>query len=1537
MQRRWMRRLGSTVMGAIVSWMSVGQMGCAAERDPINRIQPAAIPKSFFLGADFVDPSDNPEFYARSMVIDVPYGVTQALAATNTLNKVTRIKWEITGNQGDTLVGRVAYERLPGTDGKGVGTGEKSLEGQVAYAFRVLGHFDIRRSYNPQTGEEANVIEENSTDRPWQDREYVRVDWSKNLMNAAYDFDTLAFLGFIGGYSYESLGLHVSDPNSDDAPSYDIANGYLDVTDKVFASPKMIELPESWGGGSYPACLIGSILKGGEAPNGSCSAELTVRHSFMRVVDKDYEPLDWDGFKFQAFGAFTSERMGYSREYGLTDDQWFRFVERYNIWNRSHWYQDAEAMSGPKSCEADTDCEGVGRVGGSHCDRFNHKCTLPYREREAKPIVWYYADKSDQDYFDASKLATYDWDTAMRLAVASARYAECQRFQDGGDCGEAPVNGQIADEEDAVFLVREVEACREKFNRAPDEAAKKKTCDAVADDLAARRGYSSSVAWLAKQPTMVHLCHSPVAASDPAECGDVGTKARLGDLRRNLVTSIEAPQSASPWGIMSDANDPLTGEKVATSVNVWTSLNDRFAQGLVDTLRYIAGELDTKDLTEATYIYDWAEAARRIANQQSVSPGRSQDDVMKAVGGMLDIDAQQIAAFKKPMSGELKAAMDNVVTKMHDLAYAVEAPSSTYPVYAQRLKSAQNSDLEADLATPAMQQLGASGPFANPGDPIASASMFRGINPSVRRQMHNALELGYAKRGVCVMEGDFMATAPLGYVAFGEVLQQKFGKFGAHCEANDRACKDEQVGRASKMKDYIRRRAHYAVVAHEMGHSFGLRHNFVSSSDSFNFRPQYWQLRTNDKAVTKACTGPVTDGRTCVGSRRFDPVTTNESNNLIHMFAQSSTMEYPGEPTQDMLALGAYDFGAAMAFYGDVASVYVGDGPNAARLKKVAVAHQSEFGGLLGIQYSGISHYSQLDRQLDLIRDCQPVDVEAFKPTTWDDARDGAWSPLLDGLIVTNEQGQATRCKQQPVDYVQFAQLNQPDATSGRSNKAYSVDESGRVRVPFGFASDDWADTGNVSVYRHDNGADIYELMQFWISQQEANHVFSSYRRGRTSFGPYSVFEGNLGRYHEKMRDAGKALGFFFSLARDTAAYYSPQDGDALVANLIVKDFPEQMLASSIAFDHFAHMFARPQAGDHGALQGGDSVLRSFDGTGFVSFTNKSLVIPNGVSGTFGQISLGGRPLENKLADNKGNYDRDYVLNCGSYYEKAFTAMLFTESSDNFISSSRDDFNDPRFRSVSLADIFPDGFRRWLANNLTGDDAIKGPRVQASNGKPVVDEQGLPRAGVGWTSWWPKDGIEACFPGAESIYCRTPNDAEPVNDSFPTVAVDPQVGWEQQKFALVNTLTYLPENQKTYWLNQIHLWTPGDDPGFENRIEFHGPSGEVYIAQTLGTEVLYGKTVQRGIGARVLEWANELLEKAYDVTPVTQNGVTWYVPNLAPNGQPVVKLASGTPSPTATCAQNPSCVKLQDYSSMMPFIRKAYRGLGYSTNMKGIY
>lgn len=1564
MQSKWLGRVGlaALVMGVVGS--SSGMVGCAAERDPINRVQLNAIPKSFLVGEDYTNPADDPEFYARSMVIKVPYGESGSdfLMFTNTINSMSKIKWQI---QQDMLVGRISFERIVTTDGQGT-TPKADAErdpnkplaqndGVVVYAFKIESQFDIRRDYNAQTGEESNVVVENDSDRPWPARDYVRVDFSKNMVTTAYDFDTLSLLGVYNGIEYSPMEFDIRNPDDVNAPVFDLDGGYFDVTNKLFANPKMLDL----GWGKLPGCMLPNIIAGGTQPAGNCNPnELTIRHSFKRVTDTDYEPQHWDGQRHETHGAFQMERQGYARDYGLVDAQWKRFISRYNIWERSHAYADPKNMTGAVACKVDDDCvsdpadpkkNGVdlGAVRGmSHCDTFQNKCTLPFKSRVAKPIVWHYADGSPEIYFQPTQEAAEEWDAAMRGAVRAAKYAECKRFSPGEDCGVV-VQGNFAEDEDSLYLVKEINACKRGEGAYKGKSAAE--CDGVADQIGGSRGYSEAVIALAKDKPMVMLCHSPVSATDPKDCGEVGTVARLGDLRHHLVTSVATPETNSPWGIMSDSNDPVTGEHIAASINIWTHVNDLFSRGLVDTLRYIGGELKTEDVTEGKYVDNWVEAAR-TAKGAGMTPLMSGDEIDKRVAAAAGTTVEKMNAVTKTQNGlasagnaKLRQALVNQLKKVAHTKASWDAPSANAPLYQARMNLAKGTPIEAAIATPAMQQLAAStygGVAVDPATKVQATSIFNGLNPQMRRAFEQRKEMSLAARGACIM--NFEATAPLGYIALGDILQQKFGKF------NPQDAPAIQAERADKMKDYLRRRAQYAVIAHEMGHSIALRHNFVSSSDAWNFRPQYWQLRTNDKKLSgTACKADGTsDGASCVGPRWLDPVTQNETKNMLSMWAQSSTMEYPGEPSQDLLGLGAYDFSAARAFYGDVATVYQDKRfKNTDEAGATAEMHQNEFGGLLGYRFgtdfSNPIHYSGLDGAVNLIEKCSSVDINAFQPANWDEAKDGKWNNVIDGHIVTNEEGKFTKCTQPKVDFVQW------DTLKNTEDKTHAHDAAGRVRVPYGFASDDWADLGNIAVYRHDNGADIYETMHFWIAQQEMNHIFTNYRRGKRDFSVWGAFNRTLGRYHEKMRDSAKAIGLYTTLARDTVTQYnsSGEDPQAFVASVLKQIAVDNTVASSIAFDHFAHVFSRPEPGEHGKLGTGDDVLRSFDGTGFAQGTRAALSVANGVTGGFGSISLGGRPIENQLARDKGrDYDRDYTLNVGSYYEKAFTAMLFTESADNFISASRDDFVDPRFRSVSIADVFPDGYRRWIANNLTGDDTIKGVFARGTGGtgpQPAdLDPNGY--ALLGQTSWWPTQGIETCFPQGEKLTCRDPFATTPVGGGGGIgPMIDPQVGWEQQKFALVESLIYLPENGRLNWVDQMDIWTTNSPEliTFDNHIEFHNPDGKIYVARTFGTEVLNGKTVQKGIGARILEHANELLQKGVVTDPIVRNGITLgYKPKLDPvTGK--VQYKNGT-TIVETCQNSQFCTKMQNYAAVPKLMDEALSVFGWTrnaTNLKGVY
>ena len=1540
-------------------------IGCASERDPINRVQLNAIPKSFLVGSDYSNTQDDPEFYARSMLIQVPYGQSggDAELFTNSINSVSKIKWQI---QEGKLVGRVSFERIINTDTQGTGTTVKPSsptdrdptkqlgqnDGLVVYEFAIEKQFDIRRAYNSSTGEESNVIEENDSDRNWVDRDYIRVDFSKNLVSTAYDFDTLSLLGVYNAIEYAPLEFDIRNPNDVNAPQFDLDGGYFDVTNKLFANPKEIDFGDGF---KFPGCMLPNLISGGTAPDGNCNPnELTIRHSFKRVVDTDYEPISWDGHQQEAYGAFQTERQGYARDYGVTDAQWSRFISRYNIWDRNHYYTDPKNMVGETKCVVDSECSTIGTVPGmSHCDTYKNKCTLPFKDRVAKPIVWHYADGSPDLYFDSNREATEEWDTAMRGAVVVAKYAECKRYTPDQDCVN-PITGNIAEEEDSLFLVKEINACkRGEVQGTTGEDA----CNALADSLGAQRNYSDAVISLAKMKPMVMLCHSPVTDKDPTECGKVGSIARLGDLRYHLVTAIATPETNSPWGIMSDSNDPTTGEHIAASINVWTHVDDLWSRSIVDTLRYISGELKTSDVTDGTYINQWVEAMR-TQKGGALTPVMGQDEIDKrvAAAGGTTVEAlrraDKLQANPRARTNNQVKLQQQLVNNMKRVAQtkgSFDAPSVNAPLYQARMNQAKGTTLEAALTSPAMQQLASAGYGSvalAPAMKDKAVSIFQGLNPQTRRAFQQAKEMNLAARGACIMSAE-EATAPLGYVALGDIIQEKFGKFNAQDAAN------VQAERADKMKDYLRRRVHYAVVAHEMGHSIALRHNFVSSSDAWNFRPQYWLLRTNAKKLSNtACAADgSSDGKSCVGPRWLDPVTANEQKNIIEMWSHSSTMEYPGEPTQDMLALGAYDFGAARMFYGQVGTVYDTNDKrfnSAASAGTIAQAHQGDFGGLLGYRYGDFSapiHYSQLDGNVNLIEKCSTVDATAYKPVNWNDTKDGSWQHMLDGHIVTNEDGKATRCTMPKVDFVQW------DTLKSTADKSHAHDSKDRVRVPHGFASDDWADLGNVAVYRHDNGADIYETKQFWVSQQEVTHIFTNYRRGRRDFSIWGAFNRTLSRYHEKMRDSAKSIALYITLARDTVTEYnSGDDPQAFVASILKQVAVDNTVASSIAFDQFAHVFARPEPGDHGIIGKDDPVLRSVDGTAFANPPARvALSVANGVTGGYGTISLGGRPIENALASDKGrDYDRDYTLNVGSYYEKAFTAMLFTESADNFISASRDDFVDPRFRSVSIADVFPDGYRRWLANNLTGDDTIKGVYARGTGngtGPQPADLDPNGYALLGTTSWWPTQGIETCFPQGEKITCRDPFATTPVGGTTGSgPVIDPQVGWEQQKFALVQSLIYLPENNRVAWTDQMQIFELGveSDPGFENRVEFHSADGHTYIAQTYGTEVLYGKTVQKGIGARILEYANELLQAGVVTTPiVNKNMVTiGYLPTLDANGKVQYKNNGAILPAGATCDQSKACLKMQNYIAIPKLMREALQRFGRTRNsqdLKGVY
>ncbi|MBW2526986.1 MAG: hypothetical protein JRI23_22585, partial [Deltaproteobacteria bacterium] len=1751
----------------------------------------------------------------QATIVDAPYGVSNGWLYPSTWSQSpTRIKWQITE---DLLLGRMTYEHVDNANN--LATGAATTDGQVVVAYRISSHFDIRRGYNPSTGEELNVIEENQSDRPWYEREYFRVDWSENLQADVYDFDTLSMQSMIGGVTYTPLAYYVNDPTDPDAPFFDAQGGYFDVTNKVYASPGMIDLSAmGWGVDAYPACWLPDEFFGGDFPVASCNpSEITVRHGFRRVVDTDYEPADWDGWKFQGWGAFVKERMGYTRKYGMTDDRWYRFITRYNIWERSHFYgascgeQDFSCMNShsanmtdPVECftpettpygeDPTRDEDGNGTqdeceivttltgVAGSKCDRFKQKCTLPFRLRTPKPLPWYYTNGSNPEYFDGTEWATHNWDVALRKAVQVARYSECRNTMnvagtcglvyqacgcdaagrncanlsgpecvydlDGsgsvspedvaracdytmqGECaGPNPVFfGQQDDNLEALQLAQEVDDCRHglsypdfgTINSAGREAACVGLAQSVADlrSNGGARLFDPGVINLAQMPEMIVLCHSPVEADDPEICAPSHERlpagytaemcdeaeetrdaavlpicraaryARRGDLRYHLVNAFEEPHSPSSWGIYTDAEDPLTGETFSAAINTWTHINDLWSQMVIDRIRFVKGEIDIEDVTEAEYVHNYSQALE-AARKGGVAGRVDKQELRRRIGGMTGASVEEVGQMLEAPDNAMLAGAKQLKAELQGVMFAVDAPSTMAPIYEARRQAAIGTEVEASLMNRQIQQLGGVEGMPIEGNIMDYASPLRGLHPGFERKIRQMKQQAIADHGSCILTMND-APAPMAMVDFSDILEQKFANMCIAREDLDDACTSQkqftdvafrqicgpmrdacaagpgggctcadlngdaeidemeldaccaemvapwhqslcvegqaqnpdacltygtfspddkpaaQVLRGERMRVYMAQRVHHAVTVHEMGHSIGQRHNFVSSGDAWGYRPQYWQLRTKNGRIKQRCGCPLyaslddrtceeidATGEECVGPRYFDPVTENEANNMIWAWQQESVMDYAGEHVQDMLGLAVWDYACATLYYGDSVAVFddpsykIGQPRASGMLSKM-----DNFGGILGLQpsYAGEDiHYSSLNEAYELIKDCQPVDPTMYRPAAWNPAKDGIWHPVLDGLIVSVE-GEYSKCRQQRVDYVPWERLHIPTGNETYNVPYYraggGVDHLDRVRVPYGFASDRWADLGNASVYRHDNGADVYEIFNWLATQQEINHIFDAYRRGRMTFSVRSAANRILGRYNEKIRDGAKGLGLMSNVYRDFAAENNFIFDEGYSTFIFGRFFPDNILASSMVFDHFVRTAVRPEAGPHYEddylLDDTVSIMRSDEDT-YKASTTLRVLLPNGATGAWGNVAPGAKLLENRLCEECGEFDADFTQNAGSYYDKINTAYLMTESVDNFISDSRGDFLDGRYRAVSLADLFPDGYRRWLSNMLTLDEELKGPRlVTNATGAVDVDENKYPAQAMGWPSYW-AETPSFCFPSDGTTVCRSWEQDETYFDPrLPqyTVAVDSQVDWEVQKFLINWTLLYLPENEKQQWVNLLRMWELGvdADPEFANRIEFHDPYGKVFVAKSFGTEEIFGRTVQKGIAARVLEYANLLLNMAYvtdcdttvnpEIDPDGDGVANWCLPVLDTDGNPIVRFQEGMefilPAPPPTeievtdyipgcglnpatslieedncpCSANRACVLLEKYVTLPYYMRQTLAAYGIvDPEMRGVY
>jgi len=1458
MQPKWTRRLGLVgLVGAIV----YASVGCAEERPAINQVQPNALSKHFFVGADLTDQTDNPQFYMRNTVVDIGQAATadqEGLFTATYAQPLSRIVWEIDEN---VLVARLTYDTIQGSSTQAAqaeaagqmppdGAGSVAVtSGQVVAMFNIESQFDIRRSYNPQTGEEYNIIVENTTDRPWYQREYMRVDWSKNLTTDNYAFDTLSEMGVFGGISWGPESYEVTDPNDPNAPAFDMATGYFDITTKAFATPNVIQTQF----GTYPACWFTADFVGGGAPIANCApTEVTLRLSFKQVVDDDYEPTDWNGNLMYSFGWFTEDRFGYDRNYGVIDQNWHRYAAKHNIWQQSHitgsqcavdYYRDANGnveqfkvdsngnfLTDPTSglpilatpgdptaqpypsTPVGADPNRLASDGltaqecsftnssmtivhpGAYCDVSSNKCALSLNERSLRTIPWYYGPQSDPTIFAATARALGTWNVAVKRGALIGQMTSANRLAATyPNVTTAPLITNAA----GATLCDNQGAC--DSNGYPTEA------EMFADEAPGGTNIT---------PNVFVLCHNPVIDGDDPTCGPAGLLARVGDIRYNMtnvIPDIQNIMAGSPWGIMVDANDPLTGEKVTASVNVWGAVTQLAAQSTEDILRWINGEITDQQIVDGSYMNAWVSASKLGTGgyqPNTLSATEIQNRIAAIDTSMSKYNGLTAKDSASPRDIQYRAAQDNLGPATGT------AMDSTYDSFTASLV---NTGWESQMITPNNLQMAGFNPT---GTPVTSglvtqlASPLQGANPRLAKWINSMLAATTQQNGFCQVD----QPEPDSLVGMAR-MALKLYPLPASNDPNYPALLNN---RNSAMHQWIVEQFHTSVIEHEMGHSMGLRHNFTGSFDALNYKPQYWQLRTRNNAEPP-CSNvfvPQTDGTVCAGPRWMDPITDAEVNGLEWKWGSTTVMDYPGDQTQDMNDIGAYDKAAMRFGYGSVVDVD-SDATLANAKGQAYLGALDGFGGIGGQSIGGV-HYTNYNAQYHILGTCgAPTDPNDLTTAT---------------------------CSGFPLEYHQIRDMIAVDQFGPQVSAIlpeyhknwaqFGTGQQGKIRHPYMFGSDEFADFGNIPVFRFDAGADNYEQLEFLITTYENRYIFNNFRRNRVNFTTLGVNNRVASRYFDKIQSIVKSFALVGSEQNNEQT--ALQDPGNLMPLAI---------GSADVLSTFIRVITRPEPGPYSLNPNGGTQAAPW----VLPFGGGQSVLDqaNGVAADF-QLPIGsgaGHFIENDYDYSQGYWWADYQTKVGSWFEKDLATYYLTEAYNDFIFNQEQDYIDSRYLNLNFASIYPQQVRRFFTAFMAGDPMTLGPYITTPTAQlgPTVAPQ------VQYLDW--------------TNYSAT----TPLDYPAGATVLDPLVGWERQYPGLIHLATYGSTNFSSAVHDQMRIFSPGDIsttdiPVSECRFFVDPVLGTVYAAQSFGTETIntaLGYPVEMSIGARMLQYANTLAVAAY--------------------------------------------------------------------------
>ncbi len=1461
--------------------------GCMTERPVINRVQPDYLDKMDLIPNQYnalttanqtpetLTPqllAKEPVFYTQTTLIAKP--TTTGFTGLTSYGDSDKIRWQVTE---DSLIARQSYEFVKNAPGGTLGIGQNVQTGDVVGMFKISEHFDIRRDYNPTTGEELNVIVENTTDRPWYQRQYMHVDWSQNLVNGYNSvFEEQEWTGQLQA---EPIPVFVNTPNDPNAPVFQYQGTgnnrklvYFDIVNQALLHPEttMISYSDYPGSnttyGQFPLCYMG------EGETDCTPAQVTLRVAFSRVdPTRDYEPASLSQtlpnatgasaniphLDMERFGFFDRVRIGFdTQQNALLDTERLHVAARHNLWIQHH----APVFAGDtaQGCNFDADCAGKDGTSGLLCHIGNAPIDATHRGVCASIGLDHQSDDiacaSDDDCRQYSDVGGVSRTAVCDLAskTCGEKYVRC--FSDN-DCSNAvdpmstcdlAVAYMRADNHGVCLLPFRQRQVRQipyhESNTYPDymqpvtetivtewnsafvgavTSARRHECelsmniDPTTQDPASNPCNDPKITGLdpglgADAQFIFVGCHSPVwgTAAGPGQhssddvnaanmkgwdlpsCGPQGTSARLGDLRYSMMGAITDQDQQGYWGLANIASDPETGEMIAGRGAVWQTITDYYANQLIEYVQLLTGKLTPDAVTEGE---DLVSSMKKLGAGTSTSAAILDHPQQK--NGLLDVSPLRtgISRTKLPDAGWFKPGGMTMVSNDPDKPGAMDISLQRLLAGrmlgdgtargSARLLSLAGSQTEAlmmntDQAAlaPTLQQ---GGNTLLPTT-VAAASPFQGNSSAMRRTM-NAMR-GAMEEWQCGIEAGFQDDLLLGLaqrLSTGNPIMQSDPLDGPVSFGQDWNFKGS--GGAidyDLMETYARQFIHHGVLAHELGHSLGQRHNFTASADAINYNDQYWVVRTGagHNLGLRPRYEYVADPK---DGNYYSPA---EITGRIDEWSYSSVMDYKGL-NEDAHGIGRYDMAFIKNGYVSMAEAF----------KTVTDKNQA-------LMYAFNTAGNGFSTQLDL--SAWPATIKGMSyvqiPDIFGKSSDGTPN------IKANNR------------YDVFLRETTSSSVQGWGPPSFSnATTDGHVLVPYRFDSDEraglvWQDQ------KYDAGPDTYESLHYVTSHMLDYYFMNSYARLRSGFSTEKYVKRMWMRYLDQMRQTTQLN--FFDLVEWQDFFSNVPNFEAYMTDSTLFGGYTNLQAMNLTADTMLAILTMPEIGGH-------VTQKQFDGS--------KLVAPDTLGTGADPINIAvndGRAFESTWRNDVGFWWYEMLDRAGAYYDKVMMLQALTDP--DLLLLQRDTPTDIRLFELNFYTMFPDQMIRLMGGLLAEDYNDVAPIV-STGGTTIVRPQIAQISAA-------KRSAEFTLDAAHQ-------------------PVDPQDHFTIQLWAAVQTIAQFPATYDQRYMDYARLWVDGSQEAITTTsptVTFQDPfSGETYralsfdcTANTTGTSQTNGLVASIGVG-----------------------------------------------------------------------------------------